>query len=807
MILPTSCRKALEALIPARSSEARAAVVWMIEAAKRMAPPYAEVWHAHCRDIYGEGGGQRGFARDKEVQAYLPALNGASWPTLIIALQTYFALICDVLAVARLSGPGADFVDGLTSLADRALRSRLRDIASAKIYREFEVQPATNPMPFDWYLKSGADLAAIRKLLEALAALDRMLPSLPGGADLLPWLYTRIMPGNLLHVLGEFYTPGWLAELLLDDIGWQPGQRLIDPYAGNGVFLTTVIQRTKSLGRSPYRVLGQLQAIEVNPVAYVALRASLILAVVDPLEPRPAIRLPIHCANALEHCLGFAHENIAPADVLVTNPPWVGWEYMPRAYRDRLHPGWQKYGLFTARGREAAFLKEDLSTLALIAAWDRYLKPGGRSAVVLRPASMQAHLAARGLRRLSLFPDKDFLCLEQIRLFTGMRPFTGAMANAAAWILHKGESTSFPVRAVEWRPRIKGWQAPAFATLAEVSANVVSNPLAAIRNDPGDNGAPWTLGAPSCQRASAALRGSNDFQGRTGVFTGGANAVYYLTPLPRAAKRGVRWYGNVVAGSKRLVASREFPLEEELVHEIIRGRDLELWRVRSQSHLLCPHTQATRMHAISPPILQKKYPRTFAYLVGMRAALEARQGFSGWEQQLRFEAFYSLQRVGDYSFHPFKTAWKYIASDFIVAVIGPGQLGKPRLCNDKIMYVGFEDEAEAYYLCGLLSSEAIRWRVTSSMIGTQISTSAIKHLHLPRFCAEDTTHRAIAETCRRGHVAAAAGDFKSAAAHLEATNRATAKLYALSETDRRTLRAELARKFGRSRFSGHSEFV
>ena len=142
-----------------------------------------------------------------------------------------------------------------------------------------------------------------------------------------------------------------------------------------------------------------------------------------------------------------------PADVLVTNPPWVGWEYIPRTYRDRLTAAWQKYDLFTAKGREASFVKEELSTLALVAAWDRYLKAGGTSAVVLRPAAMQSHLAGRGLRRLSLVRRLDAPSPATHPSLHRLAALRRDRVPAAAWLLQKGAATVFPVPVVEWRPQ------------------------------------------------------------------------------------------------------------------------------------------------------------------------------------------------------------------------------------------------------------------------------------------------------------------------------------------------------------------
>jgi hypothetical protein len=773
-------------------------------------------WQARIAQLYGDLAGQRGLARDEDTLRYLAGHGDGSLPDLIVALQTYFVLVCDLFAVARLTAGSSRTLVHLSSLPDPKFRDALEQITSADIYRTLGVLPAVNPLPFDWYTAelSRKELDLVRAVFALVESCNEALSALPPHADVMQLLYARIMPRNLLHILGEFYTPPWLAELLLQDVGWNPSKRLLDPYAGSGVVLVAAINESRRLGFDCQRLLGNLAAIDLNPAAYAATRTNLILALVPALgKDRSEIRLPILCADSLlpnpvsqdaarspfvQHASpGRLREPIAApflprADCLVTNPPWVGWEYMPRGYRTRLNSAWKHYGLFTARGRDAAFLKEDLSTLALVAAWDRYLVDGGRSAVVVRPASMQSHLAARGLRRLSIYPDSGPLCLRQIRDLDSIRPFAGTLATAAAWILEKGSSTTFPVPVSEWRPRHAGWQPGLLDTLAEVRANVTETTLAATRSDPADSGSPWTIGPLPCQRATAALRGSNDYQVRTGVFTGGANAVYYLEPLSRPAPEGLGWFRNIVARAKREAAPMEVQLEKDLVYEIVRGRDLQLWHPTPGSLLLCPHTEQTRMRAIPHTTLRRSYPRAFSYLQAMKPVLDARKGFSGWERHLRDESFYAIQRIGSYSFSPYKTAWRYIATDFIVAVVGPDPNGRPRLCNDKVMYVGFREEWEAYYLCGLLSSDPIRWCVTSTMTGTQISTSAIRHLVLPPCSENDPRHRKIAECCHKGHEARSAGRSAAAEAELETIQELVAELYDLPTDDREVIRADLA---------------
>ena len=267
-----------------------------------------------------------------------------------------------------------------------------------------------------------------------------------------------------------------------------------------------------------------------------------------------------------------------------------------------------------------------------------------------------------------------------------------------------------------------------------------------IRADPADPRSRWLIGDATAMTASAKLRGPCPYLGRTGVFTGGANAVFYLERVPGCGR-----YRNVVERAKRAAPQVEVELEDELVYEIVRGRDLQPWRVSGHGLLLCPHTAETRLRAIPPDELSISHPQAFAYLSSMRSVLDARKGFSGWEQGFRAEAFYAIQRVGAYSFSPYKVAWKYIAKGFTVAVLGPDSRGRPRLPNDKVMSVAVDSPAEAFYLCALLSCSPVRWLVNAQTSGRQVSASAIANLGLPRFDGRSALHRALADQCEAGH--------------------------------------------------------
>ena len=73
--------------------------------------------------------------------------------------------------------------------------------------------------------------------------------------DLLKEFYSSLVDEQIRHDLGEYYTPDWLAQHLLDQAKYQGDlhAKVLDPACGSGTFLVEAITRLREtcfLGRS-----------------------------------------------------------------------------------------------------------------------------------------------------------------------------------------------------------------------------------------------------------------------------------------------------------------------------------------------------------------------------------------------------------------------------------------------------------------------------------------------------------------------------------------------------------------------------
>ena len=144
--------------------------------------------------------------------------------------------------------------------------------------------------------------------------------------DLLKQLYQNLVDPDTRHDLGEYYTPDWLAQLTLDDIGYDAPQSLLDPACGSGTFLFSAIRQLADQGLTGRDLvdfaLNNIVGIDIHPLAVTIARVNYLLALSDHLETGngggEVPPVPVFLADALIRPL----ENRSPDSVTIA----VDWD-------------------------------------------------------------------------------------------------------------------------------------------------------------------------------------------------------------------------------------------------------------------------------------------------------------------------------------------------------------------------------------------------------------------------------------------------------------------------------------------------
>ncbi len=129
--------------------------------------------------------------------------------------------------------------------------------------------------------------------------------------DVLKGLYESLIDPDQRHYLGEYYTPDWLAERVVEAAVDKPlEQRVMDPSCGSGTFLFHAIRHLVKAGQAAklppkdivQLALDRIAGIEVHPVAVIFARTTFLLALLPVLRlGRPAtISIPVFLGDALQ---------------------------------------------------------------------------------------------------------------------------------------------------------------------------------------------------------------------------------------------------------------------------------------------------------------------------------------------------------------------------------------------------------------------------------------------------------------------------------------------------------------------------
>jgi hypothetical protein len=161
---------------------------------------------------------------------------------------------------------------------------------------------------FDWVLEIGGGENFIRALARRLARFDWKTVQ----QDILKVLYESVIGTETRKQLGEYYTPDWLAEKMVDETIGDPLQlRVLDAACGSGTFLFHAVRKyiaaaeaaSTSLADTLDGVTKHVFGMDLHPVAVTLARVTYLLAIgrsrlTDP--SRGSIQIPVYLGDSIQ---------------------------------------------------------------------------------------------------------------------------------------------------------------------------------------------------------------------------------------------------------------------------------------------------------------------------------------------------------------------------------------------------------------------------------------------------------------------------------------------------------------------------
>lgn len=255
-------------------------------------------------------------------KAYGIGEDGIDYEGLLFAVHTYYALLMKLLAAEVAVSLGEGYLQSYLKKFEEAyyqghdeLKDMLRDVEEGDIFASaIGIKNFLEGDYFGWYLDVWDEQLgeAVSKLASTLSNFEpATLEHEPEEAkDLLKRLYQYLVPKKIRHDLGEYYTPDWLAELVISEVGYDGNldKRFLDPACGSGTFLVLAIKRARRYALNHFKnetetlegILKNIVGFDLNPLAVLAARTNYLIALGKLIkQKRGEIELPVYFADSI----------------------------------------------------------------------------------------------------------------------------------------------------------------------------------------------------------------------------------------------------------------------------------------------------------------------------------------------------------------------------------------------------------------------------------------------------------------------------------------------------------------------------
>ncbi|MGL6225235.1 MAG: N-6 DNA methylase [Thermoguttaceae bacterium] len=584
-------------------------------------------------------------------------------------------------------------------------------------------------------------------------------------------LYQILFSAKERQKSGEFYTPNWLVEHLLQQMSCSIGfrddteffQPVLDPCCGSGTFLLAVIRHLKNAGIPNEQMYNLIVGLDKNPIAVLTARTNIALALSSPAKSSLSSQIHIYPFDLLHDDKTTLQQRCSidwQFSSILGNPPWINWDRFANDQRRSLHEHWQQYGLFNLSAKDARYggAKKDWAALILLRVVDLFLREGGHLAFVLPRSLFQTRLSGSGFRRFQIGNGSPFR-MKRVDDFSTLSVFPGVATKVVTVLLEKGSKTLFPV------PYFC-WSSPNQAT-EKIAQPVDANNLQSPWIIQPKTSAKTVLTTDVTQNHSADLntdvttdvRSTNPhhqqqqpaYQGYLGANTGGANGIFWVE-IQSGDQQTVVIRNNPTLG-KRLIPQVNAEIESQLVFPLLRWKDIRAYDYNEPTlGIIIPQNPETR-RGLDANVMRVSFPQTLAYLQQFEMILRDRAAFRKYQASA---PFYSMYNVGLSLFATYKVIWRRM--DSVMRAVPVSSYTHSVLGNRLIIpqettaFIPCESEDESFYLSALLNSTKIADQISGFCpAGTKGfgSPGLLPYLNLEKFNPNKEEHLFYVETSRK----------------------------------------------------------
>lgn len=324
-------------------------------------------------------------------------------------------------------------------------------------------------------------------------------------------------------------------------------------------------------------------------------------------------------------------------DIVIGNPPWLTWTKTPPQWREVAEAVWKRYGLWRVppeNGRKSKSLATgDIAILVFASALDRYAAKNGIVGLLSPRALINADPGGRAFRQFHLKPVPDDQAeFGEVDLpfrmlyaddWSEVKPFSPDATNTPYFLTARaGVPHEFPVPTTKWQRAEAGVRlGPDWSATRPLLRAVDGQSYPIDRASPRSAWSFQATGAPPLIEG-----GENRWTFGTGLHTRGANGIFFVKII-QSDKPGSRVLieNDVSAGRNKAIKARRGWVEAELVHPLLRGRDVSAWSAEPSGYIVTAFDPADMGELLRDDQLRASYPSAWRWLRSHLSILQARK--------------------------------------------------------------------------------------------------------------------------------------------------------------------------------------
>lgn len=227
---------------------------------------------------------------------------------ILFAIQTYYSIIIKLL-VQNLFDSLQNPTEKVTVIKDYSDMVSLfhgnKNNFSSKVNNFFEIHF------FEWFtLTEDIEVSYINDIIYTLEKFETTVSIIKPEIvhDVLKKTYESIMPRELRHLMGEYYTVNWLTDFTIDKSGFDFGLHTtaLDPTCGSGTFLMHLVNSYIKKYSSSLKydelvrnIIDNFVGFDINPIAVIQAKGNYILSLGDITKLEEAITIPIYMCDSI----------------------------------------------------------------------------------------------------------------------------------------------------------------------------------------------------------------------------------------------------------------------------------------------------------------------------------------------------------------------------------------------------------------------------------------------------------------------------------------------------------------------------